>query len=47
MRLAYPTDGIPTLAPGKVKAVLDKDRRGDFLLAGRLGKSDWRRLSYG
>jgi rhodanese-related sulfurtransferase/rubrerythrin len=32
MKLACATDEIITLAPGKIKAILDKDKKGDFLL---------------
>lgn len=32
MKLACAADEITTLAPGEVKAVLDKDKKGDFLL---------------
>jgi rhodanese-related sulfurtransferase/rubrerythrin len=32
MKLACATDEIITLAPGEVKAILDKDKKGEFLL---------------
>jgi rhodanese-related sulfurtransferase/rubrerythrin len=32
MRLACASDEIKTLAPGEVKALLDKDKKGEFLL---------------
>jgi len=32
MKLACAVDEIITLAPGKIKAILDKDRKGEFLL---------------
>jgi hypothetical protein len=47
MKLACVADEIRTLAPGEVKAVLDKDKKGEFLLLERPGKNTWRRSSYG
>jgi len=46
-KLACAVDEIKTLAPGEVKAVLDKDKKGEFLLLERPGKNTWRRSSYG
>jgi len=46
-KLACAADEITTLAPGEVKAVLDKDKKDEFLLLDRPGKNTWRRSSYG
>ncbi|MFW6102099.1 MAG: hypothetical protein ACOC6O_00385 [Chloroflexota bacterium] len=32
MKLACAADKIKTLAPGEVKAILDKDKKGEFVL---------------
>ena len=46
-KLACAVDEIKTLAPGEVSAVLDKDKKGDFVLLGMLSKNNWRRSSCG
>ncbi|MGB6873646.1 MAG: hypothetical protein WBE46_05870 [Dehalococcoidia bacterium] len=46
-KLACAADEIITLAPGEVQAILDKDKKGEFLLLERPGKNNWRRSSYG
>jgi hypothetical protein len=46
-KLACAADEITTLAPGEVKTILDKDKRGEFLLLESPGKNHWRRSSYG
>ncbi len=46
-KLARAVDEIKTLAPGEVKAVLDKDKKGEFLLLESPGKNHWRRSSCG
>ena len=46
-KLACAVDEIKTLAPGEVKAVLDKDKKGEFLLLEVLVNNHWRRSDYG
>ena len=46
-KLACAVDEITTLAHGEVKAVLDRDKKGEFLLLDSPGKNTWRRSSYG
>jgi len=46
-KLARAVDEIGTLAPDKVKTILGKDCKGEFLLLESPGKNNWRRSSYG
>jgi len=46
-KLACAADEIRTPAFGEVKAVLDKDKKGEFLLLESPGKNNWKRSSYG
>jgi len=47
MKLACTADKIKTLAPSEVQAILDKDKKGEFLLLERPRKNYCRRSSYG
>jgi hypothetical protein len=46
-KLACAADEIKTLAPSKVKTILGKDKKGEFLPLERSSKNNWRRSSYG
>jgi len=46
-KLACAIDEIRTLAPDKVKPILGKGWKGEFLLLESPGKKNWMRSSYG
>ncbi len=46
MKLACAVDEITTLAPSEV-AILDRDKKGEFLILEGLVNNHWRRSSYG
>ena len=46
-RLAHAANEIRTPAPGKVKVVLDENKKGESVILEVLGKNNCRRSSYG